>query len=385
MHGSDGADTAAVEIAYFFSGPRAGRLSAHPEAVELGLERRAARPPALPRPSAARSAPAAPPSPSAPQVAPVAVLRSRAPAPSSRRNAAARRSRSSRPIGGVGAERDQLLGRVDAGAGEGRVRARARGCAAPRPAGSREERDLASGRRRRSGAAPPGRAGARSAAAARRASRACRPAATGITAWPRIGPESSSGVTSCTVQPCTAMPAASARAWVSRPGKSGRIEGWTLSIRPAQRGDEARRQHPHEAGEAEDLGAARAERLGQRRLEGGAVAAERRGGRRRRSAGRARRRARGRRRRAGWRAPGRPRPGGRGRPCRARAPACSSRRPRSGSRRAAGSQARPRSARPRPAATRPITRDRLAGRREERRRAPRRGRARRRRRGRCRS
>ena len=48
-----------------------------------------------------------------------------------------------------------------------------------------------------------------------------------------------------------------------------------LSIRPAQRGDEARREHPHEAGEADELGAARGERRRERRLEGGAVAAER--------------------------------------------------------------------------------------------------------------
>ena len=198
------------------------------------------------------------------------------------------------------------------------------------------------------------------------------PGSTGITAWPRIGPESSSGVTSCTVQPCTAMPAASARAWVSRPGKSGRIEGWMLSIRPLQRGDEARRQHPHEAGEAEDLGAARARAApASAASKAGAVAAERRGGRRRRSAARAPPPAPARRRRAGWRARGRPRPDAPGRPCRAPAPACSSRRPRSGSRRACRLTDGPSSGRPRPAPTRPIRRDRLAGRAQRPRRAPR--------------
>ena len=139
---------------------------------------------------------------------------------------------------------------------------------------SRRRAPAAGGPPRRTAAAPPDRAGAPSAAAARPACRACRPASTGITAWPRIGPQSSSGVTSCTVQPCTAIPAASARAWVSRPGKERQDRGMDVEHPSRPGGDEPRRQHPHEAREADDLGAALAERPHHRRLERRPVAAE---------------------------------------------------------------------------------------------------------------
>ena len=103
------------------------------------------------------------------------------------------------------------------------------------------------------------------------------PGRTGTRAWPRIGPSSSTAVTSCTVQPASASPAASARAWVCRPGYFGRSEGWMFSIRPREPVDEAGRQHAHEPGKAEDIGPRRKDRLQQCRLERRAVACRRRG------------------------------------------------------------------------------------------------------------
>ena len=133
------------------------------------------------------------------------------------------------------------------------------------------------------------------------------------------------------VQPCTAIPAASARAWVSSPGKSGRIEGWMFSIRPAQAAMKpgvSTRMKPARQRISAPLSR---ERPRHRRLEGRAVAAE--------GAVVDRRRRQPQLRRPGQAAGVGPvgedeadlAPDGRDRPCRAPAPACSSRRPRSGS------------------------------------------------------
>ena len=134
-----------------------------------------------------------------------------------------------------------------------------------------------------------------------------------------------------------------------------------MSIRPCQARDEARRQHPHEAGEAEDLGAARprAARPAPPRTPRGRRRTA--GGRRRPSAARAPRPAPARRRPGGWRARGRPRPDAPGRPCRAPAPACSSPPPEIRIATRLRLTGGPRSARPAPAATRPMRRTRLAG------------------------
>ena len=48
-----------------------------------------------------------------------------------------------------------------------------------------------------------------------------------------IGPWSRSGVTKCTVAPCSLTPAANACRCVASPGKDGNSDGWMLSIRPA--------------------------------------------------------------------------------------------------------------------------------------------------------
>ena len=59
------------------------------------------------------------------------------------------------------------------------------------------------------------------------------PASTGTTAWSRMGPTSSSAVTSCTVQPANLQPASMARWCVCRPVNAGSSEGWMLSSRPS--------------------------------------------------------------------------------------------------------------------------------------------------------
>ena len=93
-----------------------------------------------------------------------------------------------------------------------------------------------SGRRRlrrglpRPAAAPADRCGARPRARARRAPASVSPASTGTAPCTMIGPASISGTTKCTVAPCCFAPAASARAWVSRPLNAGSSAGWMLSM-----------------------------------------------------------------------------------------------------------------------------------------------------------
>ena len=138
-------------------------------------------------------------------------------------------------------------------------------------------------------------------------------------------------------------------------GEQRQDRGVDVEHPPAPVGDEARRQHPHEAGEAEDLGAAVA-RAARR-----APPRRRRG---RRGTARWSTQATGSPSAAARARPPRLGPVGedeaglgrmrRGRPCRARARACSTRRPRSGSRRAAALTDAPRSGRPRPRRHRPI-------------------------------
>ena len=82
-------------------------------------------------------------------------------------------------------------------------------------------------------AAPADRCGARPRARARRAWLRCRRHAPAPRACAMIGPESISGTTKCTVAPCSFAPAASARAWVSRPLKAGSRAGWMLIRRPS--------------------------------------------------------------------------------------------------------------------------------------------------------
>ena len=133
---------------------------------------------------------------------------------------------------------------------------------APRPAG------------RESRAAPRDKGGAPAPARARPGCPRCRPAAPAPPPAPGSGPSSIASVTRWTVQPCSFTPAASARAWVCRPGNAGSRLGWMFSMRPCQALDQERRQQPHVAGEADDLDAGRAQRGVDRRLVRGAVAAE---------------------------------------------------------------------------------------------------------------
>ena len=65
-----------------------------------------------------------------------------------------------------------------------------------------------------------------------------------------------------------------ARACVCSPWKAGSSDGWMLSSRPVPARHEPRRQHPHEAGEADDVDALPFERGLERALEGLAVLAE---------------------------------------------------------------------------------------------------------------
>ena len=123
-------------------------------------------------------------------------------------------------------------------------------------------------------------------------------------------------------------------AWVSSPLNAGSRAGWMLSMRPAQRVDEPRRQQAHEAGEADEIDAVRFECRLQRALERFAVLAERRViDDRRRDAGLARARE-ARRRPAGWRRRARSRPDSLGPSPPRSAPPCWSRGRRSGWRRA---------------------------------------------------
>ena len=197
-----------------------------------------------PRPSAPRSAARSAAFSAGVEVGPGAVLRSRAPAPS---------SREVRPHPG----REQPRGRPR------RRRARS----APPPSGCRPGRRSRPSAARGSRSAETGRrhgkqrhlapvAGGEAAQhrrvepvldrqqPRRQASRACRPAATGITACPRIGPASSSGVTSCTVQPCTAMPAASAAGMGVEPGEERQDRGMDVQHPPRPARDEARASAP---------------------------------------------------------------------------------------------------------------------------------------------
>ena len=124
--------------------PRARRLIAHPEPVELGLERRAGPPrDAASAFSALEARRAAPPSPSASQSSQWRSCdrqHQRPEADEVRPHA----GRQQLPVGGVGPERDQLLRRVDAGPGEGSrpSAARGSGSARDRPAHGKTARTL---------------------------------------------------------------------------------------------------------------------------------------------------------------------------------------------------------------------------------------------------
>ena len=142
--------------------------------------------------------------------------------------------------------------------------------------------------------APPGRAGAPAPAPARPASRRCRPPAPAPPPGPGSAPRPRPALTRCTVQPCSRTPAASARAWVSRPGKGRQQRGVDVDHPPLPAADEARRQHAHEAGQRDQLRRRAAPaRPPSPRSKAVAVAAEGRGSRPPRSAPRPPRRAPG--------------------------------------------------------------------------------------------
>src|SRR5581483_6758168 len=54
---------------------------------------------------------------------------------------------------------------------------------------------------------------------------------TGTGSWRSTGPVSTPSSTRCTVTPVVSTPAATASSIARRPGKSGRSDGWTLTIR----------------------------------------------------------------------------------------------------------------------------------------------------------
>src|SRR5207253_9471976 len=57
----------------------------------------------------------------------------------------------------------------------------------------------------------------------------------GTGSWRMTGPVSRPSSTKCTVTPVVSTPAASASSIARAPGKAGRSEGWTLTMRPGKR------------------------------------------------------------------------------------------------------------------------------------------------------
>ena len=118
------------------------------------------------------------------------------------------------------------------------------------------------------------RCGARPRARAPRAPPRCRRLRTGTAACAMIGPESISGTTKCTVAPCSFAPAASARAWVSRPLNAGSSAGWMLRRRPSHCRTNHGVKSRMKPGKADQLDPVRLQLVLQRALERLAVLAE---------------------------------------------------------------------------------------------------------------
>ena len=89
---------------------------------------------------------------------------------------------------------------------------------------------------------------------------------TGTAACRTIGPASSSGVTRWTVAPLDAHAVFERLALRVEPGNDGSSDGWMFRIAPGNASSSGAPTQPHEAGEANEIDAAGAERLGQRRV-----------------------------------------------------------------------------------------------------------------------
>ena len=135
---------------------------------------------------------------------------------------------------------------------------------------------------------------------------------TGTATCATIGPVSTPSSTTNSVAPVTLTPYARASRGPCMPGNDGDSAGWVLTRAAAEPGQERRAGELHEAGQHDEVGLVRRDRLGQRDVPGGAVgvrrdAAARRSGcrRARRGPGPRCRRGRRRPRRSGRRRQGR--------------------------------------------------------------------------------
>ena len=115
-----------------------------------------------------------------------------------------------------------------------------------------------SSRRRARVGSPPDRAGAPRRGCAPTASRPCRRRSTGTAACRTIGPPSSSAVTRWTVAPVTRTPCSSAWRCASRPGKRRQQRRMDVEDAVGKRVEQRRPDQAHEAGEADQVDAARA-------------------------------------------------------------------------------------------------------------------------------